>query len=389
MSDEYLHRRLGLFKLAFVFFFISLPKTLLLSIIPVQALGLLGDAQAVSVLYFFVGVSGICLSLSAPTLVRWVKARGLFFAGALTMLTSTILLSVDEPVLFIIGMLLHVVGFTAMEIALVILIMLKVPRRQLNRFEPNRMLCSGGAYMLGPWIGAYLKSHIVYWLPYALAAAFTGVALLYLITLHFHRVMPNEQSPRSGNPLRHVKRFAVQPRMRLAWALTVGRSGWWTMYFIYVPIYAVTTGLGEVVGGVLISVGVGIILTVPFWAWLGRKYGLRRLIFWSAWATAIAMFALAVGAGSAWLGAALWLVSAAAATPMDGAGNIPFLRAVRPRERAEMTGVFMTTRDAAQLLPPGVFSVLLKFFELPSIFVASGVGMIGVAWLTRYLPKRF
>ena len=100
------------------------------------------------------------------------------------------------------------------------------------------------------------------------------------------------------------------------------------------------------------------------------------------------MFVLAAVAGMPWLGAALWLASAAAATPMDGAGNIPFLRAVRPRERAEMTGVFMTTRDAANVLPPGMFSVLLKFFELPAIFVASGVGILGVAWLSGYLPKR-
>ena len=389
MSDTHHHQPPGLFKLAILFFLVSMPKTLLLSLIPVKGLVILGDAQAVSVLYFLVSILGVVFSISAPALARKIRARGVFFFGAAVLVGSVYLLSFDSAVSFITGMLLHVLGFTAMEIALIVLIMLKVPRRELNLFEPKRVLCSASAFVLGPWLGAYFKSHIAEWLPFVTAGGFICLSILYFLSLDLHRTHDNEEAPKSNNPLKHIRRFAIQPRMRLAWALTVGRSGWWNMYFIFVPIYAVTAGLGEVVGGALLSVGIAIVLSVPYWAWLGRKYGLRRLIFWSASATGAAMFTLAAVAGMPWVGAALWLVSAAAATPLDGAGNIPFLRAVRPRERAEMTGVFMTTRDASQLLPPGVFSVLLKFFELPSVFIASGVGMLGVAWLARYLPKRF
>ena len=60
---------------------------------------------------------------------------------------------------------------------------------------------------------------------------------------------------------------------------------------------------------------------------------------------------------------------------MDGAGNIAFLRTLRTLESEEMTGAFMTTWYTAQLLPPGAFSILLKFFELPSISIAGSVGM--------------
>ena len=167
----------------------------------------------------------------------------------------------------------------------------------------------------------------------------------------------------------------------------MGRASWWAGFFIYVPIYAVTAGLGPVAGGVMVSCGVALVLSVPFWGWVGRRYGLRPMMIASASLTGIAMIVLALVAGDAWWGAALWLVAAGVAAPMDGVGNIPFLRAVRPRERSEMTGVFMTTRDASQLLPPGVFAVVLTFFELPAVFVVSGVGMLAVGWLARYLPR--
>ena len=88
------------------------------------------------------------------------------------------------------------------------------------------------------------------------------------------------------------------------------------------------------------------------------------------------------------LGAAVILIAAFFTASIDGAGNLPFLRAVRPLERPEMTTVFATYRDAGQLLPPGVFSVLLKVFELPAVFLATGGGFLVLACLARYIPRK-
>ena len=54
-----------------------------------------------------------------------------------------------------------------------------------------------------------------------------------------------------------------------------------------------------------------------------------------------------------------------------------------------MTSVFVTFRDAAQTAPPGVFAALLHFFALPAVFVAGGIAMLGMAALTRHVPKRY
>jgi hypothetical protein len=73
---------------------------------------------------------------------------------------------------------------------------------------------------------------------------------------------------------------------------------------------------------------------------------------------------------------------------IDGAGNLLFLRAVHPYERAEMTTVFVSYRDVAQLAPPAIFSVLLSLFSLPSVFAAGGAMMLGIATLARHIPRR-
>jgi hypothetical protein len=53
-----------------------------------------------------------------------------------------------------------------------------------------------------------------------------------------------------------------------------------------------------------------------------------------------------------------------------------------------MTTVYNSFRGVSQTVPPGIFAVLLKVFELPAVFVAGGAAMAGLAWLCRYLPRR-
>jgi len=56
------------------------------------------------------------------------------------------------------------------------------------------------------------------------------------------------------------------------------RSSWWSMFYVYAPIFAVTAGLGAEIGGVVTSIGTGWIWLVPVWGWVGRRFGLRRLL---------------------------------------------------------------------------------------------------------------
>jgi len=73
---------------------------------------------------------------------------------------------------------------------------------------------------------------------------------------------------------------------------------------------------------------------------------------------------------------------------VDAAGNVLFMLAVRPKERPEMTAVYSTYRDVADIAPPGLFSVVLRFFELPSVFVVSGLAALGLALLSGRIHRR-
>ena len=72
---------------------------------------------------------------------------------------------------------------------------------------------------------------------------------------------------------------------------------------------------------------------------------------------------------------------------LDAVGWIPFLRAVRARERPEMTLVFTLYRDVSMLSSTIFFSLLLSVAPLGSVFVTIGTILLGCAWLARWLPR--
>ena len=89
-----------------------------------------------------------------------------------------------------------------------------------------------------------------------------------------------------------------------------------------------------------------------------------------------------------WMVACLLALSALGTETIDGAGNLLFLRAVHAYDRSEMTTVFVSFRDVAQLGPPVVCSLLLTVFGLPSVFVAGGLMMLAAASLSGRIPRR-
>jgi MFS family permease len=161
------------------------------------------------------------------------------------------------------------------------------------------------------------------------------------------------------------------------------------MFFVFAPIYAVDSGLSAETGGAIVSLGAAAVFGAPLWGWVGRRFGFRRLLIGGYGLSALATYAIAVFAGIPDAGAMALVTAAVVTGIIDGAGNLPFLRAVHPWERPEMTTVFSTYRDMALLVPPGIFAVLLKVFALPAVFVASASFMVVLAAFSRYLPRRF
>ena len=129
---------------------------------------------------------------------------------------------------------------------------------------------------------------------------------------------------------------------------------------------------------------------MTFWGWVGRRKGIRWLLVFAYAVTGVLSLLVGLLLGSPMLGAALPVASAFGASITDGPKNVHFLRSVRHYERAGGNDQrFSTYREAARLTMPATYSFLLLVFPLPAVFYASGGMMLGLAALSRYLPRRF
>ena len=95
------------------------------------------------------------------------------------------------------------------------------------------------------------------------------------------------------HPLAAVRRFAGQPRLRLAWAIAFARSAFWTTFFIYVPILMLEGGLGAAAGGLAVAAGNLMLFNNLFARGWATRHSLRRVLG----ATFLAAAALTLAAG--------------------------------------------------------------------------------------------
>lgn len=366
-------------------------RSLLLSLVPLQAYDLLGAAKTVSLVYFYVAFTGLITILIIPTVLHYISRRLTMCLALGTQLSSIGLLATNTTWGLVVGLILQALSYASLDVILSLYVLDHIPRRELNVFEPKRTMIAGGAYAISPWIGVTLHQNFAPFSTYVVA----GLASLTLLSVFlFIRLQSNQSvamdSVAGTNPIRLVIRFVSQPRLLLSWTLAFGRNGWWFTFFIYIPIYVTSVGYSAEVGGALVTIGMLPLFLTPQWSRLGQRFGIRNLLS-MAYSLAGIGYILAATAASFDMpktSIGIFCIAAFFACMIDGAGNVPFLRAVRHYDRTAMTSIFMTFRHISPIAIPGIMAFVLSFLPLPWVFVTSGCMTLTMAVFSRFLPRR-
>lgn len=374
---------------ALLFALESLARALIVSIIPVEAFHLLGNAQRVSTLFFLAAVAGIIATLTTPWMVRKTARCWVYTLGALILAAAPLVMWSGTTASLAAGMVLRVVGVVMTTVCLSLYILDHVARSEFNRSEPMRIFYSAAAWMVGPALGAWLGTRFGLWAAYAASAVAALGLLAYFWHLRIREVVPLTRfRSHSVGPLVHVARFCRQPRLVFSWMTAVGRYVWWVMFFVYVPIYVVQQGLGQMTAGVLVSIGSGFLFLLPLFGIAVRRFGVRRVLVTGFATSGVLTLLFSLATPMTWLALFLVLGATIAMVSLDAVSNIPFMLAVRRHERAEMTAVYSTYRDIGEISAPGFFAILLNFFALPVVFAVTGAVMVGLAALSKRVHPR-
>ena len=363
-------------------------RALMAAVIPLEALDLLGSARNVSLLYFGVALVNLAAVFAIPTLIAAMRRRRVYMLAVLVGAAAPILIGFDTIASLSLGTLLRAVGAIGLMVIQNLYVMDHIKKRDFVRSEPLRLFFGAAAWGFGPALGVLLHQDVGPWAAFGAATGFMLAELVWFRLMNIADmtlVAPRAAKPR--NPLRFVARFWSQPRLRLAYVIAFSRSCWWVLLTVYGPIYMVETGAGADAGGYLVSAGNLLLFLVLVFGILAQRIGVRKVIISGLVLCGLATLAIAGVYPAPWLGAALFVTAAIGAAALDAVGGIPFLRAVRSRERSEMTMVYVTYSQASELLPTAVFAILLSLFDLSAIFVAMAVLLLVTAWIARWVPR--
>ena len=351
----------------------------LISAMPLAVYDALGSAESTSSAYFVAGLLSMVWGLMVPWATRFVPRRWMYTAGCGLYLLGMVLASLGQVWSMPVALVCLAMATATTFVCFNAYLLDYIDRENLGRTQSMQMVYAAAPWALGPMLGVWLRS---IWgpLPFVLAGVFALVLLtvFWVLRLGNGKQISRARGP-AANPLAYLGRFFRQPRLIAGWLFAVMRScGWW-VYVVYLPIYCVEAGLSDKVGGVALSVSNALLFASPWMLRYARAASVRRSVRLAFGASGVLFMVAALVSPLPWLTVAACMVAAVSLVLLDVVGGLPFLMAVKPSERTEMSAVYSSFRDVSGILTPGAAWLVLLVAPLPGIFAAAGVGLLA-AW---------
>ena len=351
----------------------------LIAVWPLYLYEMLGDAQAVSVAYLFGGVLSLVTGLMVPWLTRFVPRRWAYTTGCLLYVLGAAMAFLESDLGAHLALLFSMMATATVFVCFNAYVLDYVARENLGRSQSVQMAYAAAPWTLGPLLGPFVFA----WLGAGIFVISGGFAVLLLVVFWVLRLGNGKQIQRARgpavNPLGFLGRFFRQPRLIAGWFFAVMRScGWW-VYVVYLPIFCIEAGLGDMVGSTALAVSNAVLFLAPAINRWARRAGVRRSVRLAFLGCAALMIAASLLAFFPWGTVALMFCSSAFLVTLDVVGGLPFLMSVKPSERTEMSAVYSSFRDVSGILTPAMAWAVLFVVPLQGIFAAAGLGLL-VAW---------
>ena len=357
----------------------SFARGTTVSVFPLVMYHAWGSAAVVSQIYFVVGLVSLVTALMVPLLTRVFTRRPIYIFSAFLYLFGAgfgILGGKFATAALLCSVIAAAISFVCFNAY----VLDNLDKSEFGRLETLRLFYSGLGWVVGPVMGVWSMS---WWAgsPFVMVATAALVMLTLILRTPLGRGKAIIQSPgRSSNPVANVLRFFSQPRLVTAWLIPLARScGWW-FYFVYIGIFAVEQGLGNQVGGIATSVAnMGLFLTPLMLQWMQRnsvRVAVRAGFFFGG----LSFIGATLLSVLPWLTVAVLILGTFFLVLLDTCGALPFMMAVKPSERTEMSAVYSSFRDASGIISPAIAWLVLQFFPVVGVFAASGF-LLMAAWL--------
>lgn len=363
-------------------------RAVLISVYPILMYRSLGDARTVSEFYLVIGVVTLVFALFTPWIGRYIPRRYLYSGGNVVMIAGSLVGAFGGAALVPLAVLMNALALVVLTICASAYLMDYIERTSMGKNETLRLLYSGLPWSVGPFLGVWLmdRSPLA---PFMLSivAAMCQLTYFWYLRLGDGKVITKALRPPT-NPLAYMPRFVVQPLLVAGWLFAVIRSVGWQIYIVYLPIFAIESGMSEQIGGLSLSVSNAFLFLTPLMLRFLHRTSVRTAIIVGFSGSAALFLAAMIAAPVPPLAVGMLLLSTLFLVSLDVSGGLPFLMSVKPSERNEMAAIYATFRDVSAVLSPAFARVILGFAPVAAVFGACGLALFACALVARQLHPR-
>lgn len=366
----------------------AVARGILISVFPIVMYNALGDARAVSGVYFTVGLVSLLIGLLVPYLIRFIPRWWIYTVGALMFVGGAGVAIIDHPIATVSGLGLTTFAVVTTFVCFNAYVLDHVAKIELGQFETSRLFYSAAGWTAGPALGSFLYE---WWRPAPfLIAAIAAIAMLLIflvMRLGNGKLITKSRRP-PANPLAYFGRFLAQPRLVTGWIFAVIRScGWW-VYVVYLPIFAVQNGFGSQLGGIALSMSNAALFFTPVMLRFMQRNSVRTAVRTGFLVSGLLFVAAGAQFGIPAMAVACLMIGSVFLILLDVSAGLPFLLAVKPSERTEMSAIYSSFRDVSGILTPGAAWLVLLIAPLSGVFVAGGAALLATWGLAGKLHPR-
>lgn len=366
----------------------AVARGILISVFPVVMFKALSDARLVSEVYFIIGAISLLIGLLVPYLIRFIPRRWVYVFGVLMFVSGASVSILGTPIAVIAGLALTTFAVVTTFVCFNAYVLDHVAKIELGRFETSRLFYSALGWTAGPALGTFLYG---WWRPAPFLIAGTAGSAMLIVFLVMRlgngKLITKSRRP-PANPFAYFSRFFAQPRLVTGWIFAVVRScGWW-VYVVYLPIYAVQNGLGSQLGGIALSITNAALFFTPLMLRFMQRSSVRTAVRTGFVMSGLLFVFAGAPLGTPEMTVAMLMVGSIFLILLDVSAGLPFLLAVKPSERTEMSAIYSSFRDVSGIVTPGAAWLVLLVAPLSGIFTAGGAGLLGTWVLARKLHPR-
>ena len=328
----------------------------------------------------FLTITGIISYIFLTPIVERGNKANLYALTILIYMISYLLFAFFPNIYVIIalGILISIIG--SLRITLFgIIIRDKTKDCSVAKTEGLIYTLSNLSWLVAPVIAGFIASK------YGIKEVFILSAMVLLITsilFRFFKIKDNRKTKVDKNLLTPIKEFFQDKKRIYAYFIGGGIDFWWSLIYIYIPIYIFELGLNEkIIGYFLGAVVIPLVLTEYYFGKKAGKKGFKKLFI-------IGYSVLGIAAISAFFISNIYLILLILILASFGAGMLEptteayFFDVITPKQRDKFYGPYNTTADLNAFLGRALPAVILLIFPFRAIFIFFGVAMLIFAFIS-------